>query len=100
MRGMQTSTEDILLAYTLLHHRRLFPSIKTPLPSDGVMTGEGLTSLSPMRYVDLGCGIGSTLLIVDYWLRPMTTVGELCSIQLMIDSDLPCNTTMHSFAVL
>ena len=79
MIGMQTSTEDILLAYTLLHHHQLFPTIKTPLPSDGVMTREGLTSLSPspMRYVDLGCGIGSTLLIVDYWLRPMTSIGEL-----------------------
>jgi len=83
--GMQTSTEDILLAYAVLHHSRLFPSIPYPHPhpvrSPGVgelcsseEEGESIAD-TPLYYADLGCGIGSTLLVVDYWLRPKTSVG-------------------------
>lgn len=80
---MQTSTEDILLAYTVLHHSRLFPSIPYPHPhpvrSPEVVCsdeeGESIADNTPLYYADLGCGIGSTLLVVDYWLRPKTSVG-------------------------
>ena len=36
--------------------------------------GESIAD-TPLYYADLGCGIGSTLLVVDYWLRPKTSVG-------------------------
>jgi len=77
MSGMQTSTEDILLAYTLLHHSHLFPSI--PHPSQGEVEGCSASTPTPVHYADLGCGIGSTLLVVDYWLRPKISVGAVLS---------------------
>ena len=60
-RGHQTTTDDVLVAYMAL-----FPQEKLPC----------LTQGPPVRtYVDLGCGIGSTLFLVAQTLRQARAVG-------------------------
>ena len=60
-RGHQTTTDDVLVAYVALYASELFPHL--PL-------------LSPVNtYVDLGCGIGSTLFLVAHSLPSTAALG-------------------------
>ena len=72
-KGMQTSTDDILVAFVALHpelDERLLQditsAIKEPPPLSDRIASEPVVT----RYVDLGCGVGSTLLLVSHFLRP------------------------------
>lgn len=51
--GHRTSTDDLITAWYAVHRN----------------------SQSPRRYLDLGCGVGSVLLMVSHKLRPNTAVG-------------------------
>ena len=51
--GHRTSTDDLITAWYAVH--------RNPTP--------------PARYLDLGCGVGSVLLMVSHKLRPRTAVG-------------------------
>ncbi len=51
--GHRTSTDDLITAWYAVH--------RNPSP--------------PHRYLDLGCGVGSVLLMVSHKLRPQTAVG-------------------------
>ena len=71
--GMQTSTDDVIVAFVAA-----YPEI-TALSTSGCMspdlsslkyTDTKATDSTVNRYVDLGCGIGSTLLLVANILRP------------------------------
>lgn len=53
-RGHKTSTDDVLTAAIACR----------------AVSGE-----APLRYLDLGCGIGSVLLMTSYALRPQTALG-------------------------
>ncbi|MBW2381349.1 MAG: hypothetical protein JRG70_17685 [Deltaproteobacteria bacterium] len=51
--GHRTSTDDLITAWYAVH--------RNPNP--------------PARYLDLGCGVGSVLLMVSHKLRPKTALG-------------------------
>jgi hypothetical protein len=71
-RGMQTSTDDVIV--TLL---AIYPDA-TVDNDDGNGGGRllpGPRAAPPEVYVDLGCGIGSSLLVVAHELRPALSVG-------------------------
>ena len=55
-RGMKTSTDDVIVAY--------MACASTSSSKDNIS-----------RYVDFGCGIGSTLLLVNYNLCPLESIG-------------------------
>ena len=72
-KGMQTSTDDILVAFVAMYpevdeqffEKLTLSSNEPTLLSDRKAAESGIT-----RYVDLGCGVGSTLLLVSHTLRP------------------------------
>lgn len=90
-RGMQTSTDDVLVAFVACIAN--FPDFCEPFPAANSPEHELASSESqplanrnaesvqtefypqPCRYVDLGCGIGSILLLVAHSLSPMSSIG-------------------------
>ena len=72
-RGMKTSTDDVIVAY--------MACASTSSSKDNIS-----------RYVDFGCGIGSTLLLVDYNLCPLTCQHLGCGQghNMKISSDSRC----------
>lgn len=60
-KGHQTTTDDVLVAYFALYAADVFPHLPPVSPVN--------------RYVDLGCGIGSTLFLVAHSLGSTISVG-------------------------
>ena len=68
MKGMQTSTDDVIVAFVAA-----YPEFDTSssLLSDPIIASDIKAVNSKVNYyVDLGCGVGSTLLLVSSVLRP------------------------------
>jgi hypothetical protein len=67
LKGMQTSTDDIMVAFVAC-----FPQLsETVSPFSSLVLSEmKANELKVDRYIDLGCGVGSTLLLVSNTLRP------------------------------
>ena len=54
LKGMKTSTDDIIVAY---------------------LACASSSSVNISKYVDFGCGVGSTLLLVAHYLKPRESIG-------------------------
>jgi tRNA1Val (adenine37-N6)-methyltransferase len=63
-RGHRTSTDDVLVA-----------ARATQLVRAEAAASAGAIALPPPRYLDIGCGIGSVLLLTAYALRPRLAWG-------------------------
>ena len=63
-RGMLTSSDDVLVATVACSPQLVFGE-----------RGQGCALVPPMRYCDLGCGIGSSLLLVAHASRPNYSLG-------------------------
>mmetsp|Transcript_20071 Transcript_20071/g.19368 ORF Transcript_20071/g.19368 Transcript_20071/m.19368 type:complete len:378 (-) Transcript_20071:12-1145(-) len=72
LKGMQTSTDDIMVAFVAC-----FPQLsETVSPfSSSVLSEMKADGMKVNRYIDLGCGVGSTLLLVSNTLRPNLSLG-------------------------
>ena len=73
-KGHQTSTDDILVAAVACRPSIIFGA------------SDATPSLTGSRYLDLGCGIGSTLLCVAFNSRPAMSLGieaQLISFELV-----------------
>jgi tRNA1(Val) A37 N6-methylase TrmN6 len=72
-KGMQTSTDDILVAFVATYpeaDEHFFEGIATSSNQPILLSHRKAAESGINRYVDLGCGVGSTLLLVTYILRP------------------------------
>jgi hypothetical protein len=63
VEGHQTTTDDVLVAYLATARYEIFPELDISSPIKQVST-----------YVDLGCGIGSTLFLVAHELKPQSRI--------------------------
>lgn len=87
-KGMQTSSDDVLIAFIACLH---YYNNNTTFSGDGVYKMRNLQSIfenldllpklnqtlpsSAIHYLDMGCGIGSSLLIIAHKIRPLLSVG-------------------------
>lgn len=71
-KGMQTSTDDVMVAFVAC-----FPQLSEMVsPFSSLIWSEmKLAELKVVHYVDLGCGVGSTLLLVSNTLKPLLSLG-------------------------
>lgn len=72
-KGMQTSTDDVLVAFIAVYPEvddHFFEGIMSSLDQPSLLSGRKAAESGINRYVDLGCGLGSTLLLVSHILRP------------------------------
>lgn len=83
--GMQTSTDDILVATvasSLFYGDDYISSLNTVLSADDSELFKLTQNVeSPNVYVDLGCGIGSILLLVTHKLKPTISLGFEAQLQ-------------------
>ena len=61
--GHHTTTDDVIVSFVAVFRSTAFPSLKPHLPTTDKTYSVG-------TYVDLGCGIGSSLFVVAHALRP------------------------------
>jgi tRNA1(Val) A37 N6-methylase TrmN6 len=72
-KGMQTSTDDVLVAFVAAFpevDEHFFEGITRSSNQQILLSGRKAAESGIHRYVDLGCGVGSTLLLVSHILRP------------------------------
>lgn len=80
-KGMQTSTDDVLVAYAAIYPHICFGGDETDA-----------TPLPMRRYVDMGCGIGSTFFLVAAAIeQPEMLVG----IEAQLQSFMLVNRSLH-----
>ena len=85
-KGMQTSSDDVLIAFIACLH---YYNNNTTFSSDGQMrslhrifdnldllpTLDQTIPSSAISYLDMGCGIGSSLLLIAHKIRPLSSTG-------------------------
>lgn len=91
LHGMQTSTEDVLLAYLSLYSHDSLDTWR----NDSILHNNDRKAKKIEKYLDLGTGIGSTLLLVSYTSYKLAYNTICHGIEAQSQSYMLLNQTLH-----